>query len=260
MSEHTLPVTWSSTGVGNLSNTEHSTSDIPTTPDQERRSARRARIGLRIRVRSADFKDGQMEQIAQTMNASRKGYYFRTALSHYYKGMHLRIVAPFHDHTRAADTEEMAEVVRVDQKSGIYGIAIVRGISPEHQQPVVESQPEPIAVPTETIAERRSQQRSPFVAAVEMVDVRTGAISKARTADLSMSGCYVDTLNPLPIGATVEVAIQKPNESVKVQGNVCMQFPGSGMGVAFDVLTPEQSEILTNWLHQISLEAGQISA
>jgi hypothetical protein len=210
-----------------------------------------------MRVRSAEFKDGRVEQIVQTMNASRKGFYFHTALHHYYPGMRLRIIAPFHDHARAADLEEMAHVVRVDDKSGSYGVAVMRGVPLEAPQPAAESQP--VVMQTGPTTERRSHRRSAFVATVEMADIRTGAISRARTADLSLCGCYIDTLNPLPIGAMVDVSIHKANECLKVLGNVCMQCQGSGMGVSFDALTREQSAIVKSWLEQAAIDASQNS-
>jgi hypothetical protein len=128
----------------------------------------------------------------------------------------------------------------------------VRGSNVE--QPAVELAP--ATTESVVIDERRCHPRGQFVASVEMSDLKTGAISHARTADLSLSGCYIDTLNPLPLGSLVDVTIHKRNESLSVQGSVCMQCPGSGMGVAFDTLNAKQTAIVRIWLDQIVADSN----
>ena len=230
-------------------------STITLTPTQERRQSRRARISLCMRVRSADFGDGQLEQVVQTTNASRQGFYFNTTLQCYHAGMRLRIIVPYHEHVGATASEEMAEVIRVDQKSGRYGIAVARAASLEARRAVPEIQA--LSVPIEVaperpvaFSERRVQQRAPFIATVAMTDMETGTVTRARTSDLSMCGCYIDTLNPLPLGAVVQLSIQKANEELKVQASVCTALQSSGMGVAFEALSAGQREIIKNWLLQ----------
>src|SRR5580692_4207553 len=49
------------------------------------------------------------------------------------------------------------------------------------------------------VVERRSP-RFPFIASAQVVETRTEARLQARTSDLSREGCYLDMLNPLPIG------------------------------------------------------------
>lgn len=258
MSEHIQSAIWSQTAGASVHTNQGETPNAAPMPKEERRQARRARIALRMRVRSADFRDGQVEQIAQTADASRKGFYFHTMLGHYYKGMRLRIIAPYHDHARGADSEEIAEVVRVDQRSGAFGVAIVRGTAMEQPPPVAETTyvVDQTTATNEAadrgISERRSHPRSPFVATVEMSDLKTGAMSHARTADISLSGCYIDTLNPLPLGSLIDITIKKKNQSLQIQANVRMQCPGSGMGVIFDTLTAEQTLIIRTWLEQVA--------
>src|SRR5713101_1116490 len=60
----------------------------------ERRQMRRAGISLQIRIRSADFNDGNFDEIRLTQNASRKAIYFFTELNRYYKGMRVRVTSP----------------------------------------------------------------------------------------------------------------------------------------------------------------------
>jgi PilZ domain len=61
--------------------------------------------------------------------------------------------------------------------------------------------------------ELRRFPRYSLTAVVEIVDLNTGMRIIAQTADLSLVGCYVDTLNPLPPGTHVKVSIMHENET-----------------------------------------------
>src|SRR5258708_34587033 len=54
-------------------------------------------------------------------------------------------------------------------------------------------------------SERREVRRYPFVASAEQIDVNTGTQLSARVSELSLKGCYLDTLNPLPQGTRIRV-------------------------------------------------------
>lgn len=69
-----------------------------------------------------------------------------------------------------------------------------------------------------------------------------------RTADLSMSGCYVDTLNPFPLGTIVRLQIQKESVTAGFCAKVLSCHPGSGMGLVFEGITPTQRATLAKWL------------
>ena len=212
-------------------------SSFGATPKQERRQNLRARIALRVRVRTADFRDGDFEQIADTLNASRRGVYFHTPFDRYYKGMRLLIIFPYHAGASAVDLGEIGEVVRMDQKSGIPdGIAVTLPFSPARGFAANRCNG-----PGTAVAERRFEQRSPFVATVQMVDLQTRTTTRARTSDLSMSGCYVDTLNPFPVGEALDLWIQKTNETLKMRASVRTQHLGSGMGLVFTDRTSEKT-------------------
>jgi hypothetical protein len=200
----------------------------------ERRRIARAKISLRMRVRTADFSDGSLEHVGNTLNASRTAFYFRTPLDRYYRGMRLRIVLPF-DSTAHSTLEEMGEVVRVDQGALGHGVAVTRTALAN------------LAL-SETRADRRTGKRFPFVAGIELTDVRVGNPMHARISDLSVSGCYVDTLNPCPAGTILYFRMHKASEILEGCAMVCTQHQGCGMGVQFKDLTPEQHALLQNWL------------
>jgi hypothetical protein len=178
---------------------------------------RRAGISLQVRLRTADFNDGNFEEVRTTLNASRKSIYFFTTLDRYYKGMRLRVSSPYDPMAGVANLEQVGEVVRVQRRNDGYGVAVALSTC-RQSTPVNAPAPRAYVPPAEPAtresrsqsqSERRCASRSPFVAPVELVDMRTGSRIPARTSDLSMQGCCIDTLNPLPIGAAVRAQIHR---------------------------------------------------
>ena len=91
----------------------------------ERRQMRRAGITLQIRIRSADFNDGNFDEVRLTQNASRKAIYFFTQLNRYYKGMRVRVTSPYDPNAGAANLEQIGEVVRLHRRVRSRGGSVV---------------------------------------------------------------------------------------------------------------------------------------
>ena len=222
---------------------------------------RRAGISLQMRIRTADFNDGNFEEVRTTQNASRKAVYFLTKLNRYYKGMRVRITSPYDPDAGAGNLEQIGEVVRVQRKGDMYGVAIALSsygyTVPAPPATAKPSQAQPAVVQAEpgvtSQSERRCASRAPFIAPVEMVEMRTGSRIQARTSDLSPQGCYVDTLNPLPVGAAVRLQIQRRGKVLDVLAHVSSRHAGSGMGLVFAELAPAQSSVLASWLEELGL-------
>jgi PilZ domain len=224
---------------------------VSTVAREERRKIRRVGVNMQVKIRTADADDGDFEEIRTTQNASRKAVYFFTPLIGYYKGMKLKVTFPY-DTQASANLEQTGEVVRVHRRGTGFGVAVaLKAESEAPAKPVIHGQ-DPLLVtapqkdtPSE---ERRCAKRTAFIAPVELIDVRSGSRIKARIADLSLHGCYVDTLNPLPVGSAVRLQIQKVDETFDVLAKVTSQHPGSGMGLEFSDIAAEQRAMLRSWL------------
>ena len=105
-------------------------------------------------------------------------------------------------------------------------------------------------------AERRSHPRYPCTAAADIVDAASGARILGRTSDIGRGGCYVDTINPFPVGTAVKVRLSKDNQSFAAQARVVYAMSGLGMGLAFTSADPEQLWTLQRWI----TELGRTSA
>src|SRR5229473_6114280 len=227
----------------------------------ERRQMRRAGISLQVRIRSADFNDGNFDEVRLTQNASRKAIYFFTQLNRYYKGMCVRVTSPYDPNAGAANLEQMGEVVRLHRREDGYGVAVAllasvqpattqsTGTSPFAQSASAQGTTLGSAAPSE----RRCATRSPFIAPIEMVEMCTGSRIHARTSDLSPQGCYIDTLNPLPVGAAVRLQIHRAGLVLDVLANVSSRHVGSGMGLVFGEITGAHRTILESWLSELGL-------
>lgn len=96
--------------------------------------------------------------------------------------------------------------------------------------------------------ERRSAPRCQLVLAAEVVELPRGAKLSARTADISRTGCYIDTLNPVPQGSRIRLRITHHDEIFEAIGSVVYVSQGLGMGVVFVEVAAEQQVRLDRWL------------
>jgi PilZ domain len=78
--------------------------------------------------------------------------------------------------------------------------------------------------------ERRSAPRHAMVLAAEVIELLRGAKLSARTADISRTGCYFDTVNPIPPASRVLVRITHNEETFEAEAHVVYVSYGLGMG------------------------------
>jgi hypothetical protein len=107
--------------------------------------------------------------------------------------------------------------------------------------------------PRASVADRRRQerrlfQRFPFNADVEVLEPQSGTKISGRVTDLSLGGCYVDTLSPFSASTTVQIRIVRGPHSFEAQAKVTSSTVGLGMGLAFVAAQPEQKRLLGSWI------------
>ena len=74
---------------------------------------------------------------------------------------------------------------------------------------------------------------------------------QARLSDLSLGGCYVDTLGQVSVGEVVNLEIKMPDGSwLPLRGTVAYYHPGLGFSVCFTFLTEEEQEKLSEVINQ----------
>jgi len=97
---------------------------------------------------------------------------------------------------------------------------------------------------------RREVPRFALVASVEVAVPNTGKRVSGQVTEISRKGCFIETLNPLPVGSPIKITISKDNETFRADGAVIYSRERGGMGVTFDRPAPQQLSILDVWLEK----------
>jgi hypothetical protein len=99
--------------------------------------------------------------------------------------------------------------------------------------------------------ERRRHPRYPFSASAEAVHLQADTRLNGRVSDVGRGGCYIDTINPFPVGSDVKLHVVKGSTSFVAQGRVLYSASGMGMGLAFTKIEPERIHVLEQWLKEL---------
>jgi hypothetical protein len=98
----------------------------------------------------------------------------------------------------------------------------------------------------------RADRRFSFVASAKVTRVRDGTCVIARLSDLSTRGCYVDTIDPFPIGTVLLLHVRYGSKTCTVSGKVVYTHSGCGMGVLFENLAVEERSAIDDWLRELA--------
>jgi len=100
--------------------------------------------------------------------------------------------------------------------------------------------------------EKREVPRFTFIASVSIVEPVSDTRISGRISEISRKGCYVDVLNTLPVGTTIQVTATRDQGSFSSAGRIIYVQEGIGMGVAFVDIAENQLTILDAWLAEFS--------
>jgi hypothetical protein len=103
---------------------------------------------------------------------------------------------------------------------------------------------------------RRTNPRFPFSADAE-ITLRDGTWLPAQLSELSSRGCYIDTLESIPVDTTLHLWICDGATTCEVDGKVIYRNTGGGlgvvgMGVVFSEMPPEQHSPIDAWLQALA--------
>ena len=96
--------------------------------------------------------------------------------------------------------------------------------------------------------ENRDHERYEFLGEI-VLEFASGR-REARISDISLSGCYVDSIGYVTEGETIALVITIPSdESLRFTGEVAYLLPGFGFGVRFTDLNEERTNFLNRIIH-----------
>jgi hypothetical protein len=104
---------------------------------------------------------------------------------------------------------------------------------------------------------QRCEPRYPFIASAELLEDNSGARMSSRISDLSLKGCYVDTVNPLPDGTLVHLRIFTETHAFEAPATVVHSQAFLGMGMKFREVQPKFEEVLRLWLPEAAEQAKE---
>ena len=71
-----------------------------------------------------------------------------------------------------------------------------------------------------------------------------------RVSELSLHGCYLDMMNPFPVGTLVLVKISAGDAFFQAKSKIVYSQPNMGAGVVFLETEPEYQPVLERWLDE----------
>jgi c-di-GMP-binding flagellar brake protein YcgR len=105
-------------------------------------------------------------------------------------------------------------------------------------------------------SERRNNARIKIKVPVELHLENSDAPFRAATTDLSLLGCYIESIFPFPLGTLLEIKLQL-TETLLVLGSVVTCDPQVGNGIQFTKMLPEDIEELRTFLEATQNEAAE---
>ena len=86
------------------------------------------------------------------------------------------------------------------------------------------------------------------MARIELSDIQSEKQISGHTKDLSLFGCFEETVTPFPEGTKVRLKMSRGETQLVAQGRVTYSRPNSGMGIAFVTIEQSSLPVLHAWL------------
>ena len=101
-------------------------------------------------------------------------------------------------------------------------------------------------------SERRRTPRYTFIASAELIEETSDVRIATRVSELSLYGCYLDMMNPFPVGTLVLVKISARDAFFQAKSKIVYAQPNMGAGVVFLETEPEYQPVIERWLDEAS--------
>ncbi|HXE32868.1 MAG TPA: PilZ domain-containing protein [Verrucomicrobiae bacterium] len=101
-------------------------------------------------------------------------------------------------------------------------------------------------------SERRRTPRYTFIASAELIEEASDVRIATRVSELSLYGCYLDMMNPFPVGTLVLVKISAGDAFFEAKSKIVYAQPNMGAGVVFLEIEAQYQPVLERWLDEAS--------
>jgi PilZ domain len=100
--------------------------------------------------------------------------------------------------------------------------------------------------------DRRVHPRFIFFADCELTDRSNGSHYEARVTEISLGGCFVDLIVPIPQGTDVDIRVRKDDQIFDTEGVATYIYPSMGIGIAFVNVSPASQQVLDSWIQSLT--------
>lgn len=102
--------------------------------------------------------------------------------------------------------------------------------------------------------ERRRHPRSEIAIPVELHLSTSDAPMRTAIQEISLSGCYFETMFTFEVGTKLRLVLSLDQERVSTEGIVVTKYPQVGNGIDFVGMRPEDRAKLTDFLSKCASE------
>ena len=99
--------------------------------------------------------------------------------------------------------------------------------------------------------ERRRHPRSKLNLPVEVHAEGSDTPIHFTTSDLSLGGCYIESMYPFPVGTSLELKLQV-SDTLLILAKVVTADPQFGNGIQFVRMLPEDRDALSHYLGSVA--------
>jgi hypothetical protein len=100
--------------------------------------------------------------------------------------------------------------------------------------------------------DKRKSPRYKCSGSARLQEVGGTVATWAAFADISMHGCYVETVSPYRVGAVLSMKLDANGFRIEASGEVRVAYPGLGMGISFADISDEDRGRLRELLRSLS--------
>jgi c-di-GMP-binding flagellar brake protein YcgR len=95
---------------------------------------------------------------------------------------------------------------------------------------------------------RRRYQRLKITVPVEIHVETSSTPLRGSTSDLSLGGCYIESIFPFPVGTVLDLRINIHDATLPIEAKVATSDPQVGNGISFTKMLPEDQATLKAFL------------
>lgn len=246
-----------------------------------RRAYKRIRIALPVTISGMDINGNPFKQTATTVEIGARGMRLRDVYCVRGRGDRVKV-----EYKKALADFRVAWIDETQGLVGLEGLERAQFLFAKHLPPDVKTMPDsradtfvlpgeggpigmaPVVKPIPMAAgpaerrlqerrqeERRKHPRYHCAGEVRLLESGLPQSTTWRMNEISMSGCYIETMWPHPAGTSIELELAVNGRTIRLESIVRSSQVACGMGLEFMKIEPSEAEKLNRVIAELSGES-----